>query len=138
LTTDVTTGIANLFTSVTGKLQIGGVGSELYVGTQTAVTGTTTTVATTSETVTDQFSTTEFRSAEYLVQITQGSSYQVSKILLVHDGTTPYITEYGTLLSGSTLGTLDVDITGGNARLLVTMANAASASVKVSRTSIIV
>lgn len=136
LTTDVTTGIANLFTSVTGKLQIGGVGSELYVGTQTAVTGTTTTVATTSETVTDQFSTSEFRSAEYLVQITQGSSYQVSKILLVHDGTTPYITEYGTLLSGSTLGTLDVDITGGNARLLVTMANATSASVKVSRTSI--
>jgi len=138
LTTDVTTGIANLFTSVTGKVQIGGVGSELYVGTQTAVTGTTTTVATTEETVTDQFSTTEFRSAEYLVQITQGSSYQVSKILLVHDGTTPYITEYGTLLSGSTLGTLDVDITGGNARLLVTMANASSASVKVSRTSIIV
>ncbi len=138
LTTDVTTGIANLFTSVTGKLQIGGVGSELYVGTQTAVTGTTTTVATTAQTVTDQFSTTEFRSAEYLVQITQGSSYQVSKILLVHDGTTPYITEYGTLLSGSTLGTLDVDITGGNARLLVTMANATSASVKVSRTSIIV
>jgi len=138
LTTDVTTGIANLFTSVTGKLQIGGVGSELYVGTQTAVTGTTTTVATTSETVTDQFSTTEFRSAEYLVQITQGSSYQVSKILLVHDGTTPYITEYGTLLSGSTLGTLDVDITGGIVRLRVTMANAASASVKVSRTSIIV
>lgn len=137
LTTDVTTGIANLFTSVTGKLQIGGVGSELYVGTQTAVTGTTTTIATTAETVTDQFSTTEFRSAEYLVQITQGSSYQVSKILLVHDGTTPYITEYGTLLSGSTLGTLDIDITGGNARLLVTMANAASASVKVSRTSII-
>lgn len=138
LTTDVTTGIANLFTSVTGKLQIGGVGSELYFGTQTAVTGTTTTIATTTETVTDQFSTTEFRSAEYLVQITQGSSYQVSKILLVHDGTTPYITEYGTLLSGSTLGTLDVDITGGNARLLVTMANATSALIKVSRTSIIV
>ena len=138
LTTDVTTGIANLFTSVTGKVQVGGVGTKLYVGTQTAVTGTTTTVATTSETVTDKFSTSEFRSAEYLIQITQGSSYQVSKIILVHDGTTPYITEYGTLLSGSTLGTLDVDITGGNARLLVTMANATSASVKVSRTSITV
>ena len=136
LTTDVTTGIANLFTSVTGKVQVGGVGTKLYAGTQTAITGTTTTVATTSQTVTDQFSTSEFRSAEYLIQITQGSSYQVSKIILVHDGTTPYITEYGTLLSGSTLGTLDVDITGGTARLLVTMANATSASVKVSRTSI--
>ena len=138
LTTDVTTGIANLFTSVTGKVQVGGVGTKLYAGTQTAITGTTTTVATTSQTVTDQFSTSEFRSAEYLIQITQGSSYQVSKIILVHDGTTPYITEYGTLLSGSTLGTLDVDITGGTARLLVTMANATSASVKVSRTSITV
>ena len=138
LTTDVVTGIANIFKSVTGIVQVGGVGSEVYFGTQTAITGTSTTVATTAQTVTDQFSTTEFRSAEYLVQITQGSSYQVSKILLVHDGTTPYITEYGTLLSGSTLGTLDVDITGGNARLLVTMANAASASVKVSRTSIVV
>ena len=138
LTTDVTTGIANLFTSVTCKVQVGGVGTKLYAGTQTAITGTTTTVATTSQTVTDQFSTSEFRSAEYLIQITQGSSYQVSKIILVHDGTTPYITEYGTLLSGSTLGTLDVDITGGTARLLVTMANATSASVKVSRTSITV
>ena len=138
LTTDVTTGIANLFTSVTGKVQVGGVGTKLYAGTQTAITGTTTTVATTSQTVTDQFSTSEFRSAEYLIQITQGSSYQVSNIILVHDGTTPYITEYGTLLSGSTLGTLDVDITGGTARLLVTMANATSASVKVSRTSITV
>lgn len=139
LTTDVTTGSANLFTSVTGKVQVGGVGTKLYAGTQTAITGTTTTVATTSQTVTDQFATAEFRSAEYLIQITQGSSYQVSKIILVHDGTTPYITEYGTILSGaSALGTLDADISGGNARLLVTMANAASASVKVSRTSITV
>jgi hypothetical protein len=139
LTTDVTTGTANLFTSVTGKVQVGGVGTKLYAGTQTAITGTTTIVATTSQTVTDQFSTSEFRSAEYLIQITQGSSYQVSKIILVHDGTTPYITEYGTILSGaSVLSTIDADISGGNARLLVTMANASSASVKVSRTSITV
>lgn len=139
LTTDVTTGTANLFTSVTGKVQVGGVGTKLYAGTQTAITGTTTTVATTTQTVTDQFLKTEFRSAEYLVQITQGSSYQVSKIILVHDGTTPYITEYGTILSGSSaLGTLDADISSNDVRLLVTMANASTASVKVSRTSIIV
>lgn len=139
LTTDVTTGTANLFTSVTGKVQVGGVGTKLYAGTQTAITGTTTTIASTNQEVTDQFKKAEFRSAEYLVQITQGSSYQVSKIILVHDGTTPYITEYGTILSGSSaLGTLDADISGDDVRLLVTMGTNAESIVKVSRTSIIV
>ncbi len=138
LTTDVTTGTANIFTSVTGKVQVGAANSELYVGTETAFTGTTTTVATVSQTPTDLFSTTEFRSAEYLVQITQGSSYQLSKVLLVHDGTTAYLTEYGTVASGTILGTLDADISGGNVRLLVTMGSATSAVVKVSRKNIIV
>lgn len=139
LTTDVTTGTANLFTSVTGKVQVGGVGTKLYAGTQTAITGTTTTIASTNQEVTDIFDRNEFRSAEYLVQITQGSSYQVSKIILVHNGTTPYITEYGTILSGSSaLGTLDAEISGDDVRLLVTMGNNAESIVKVSRTSITV
>jgi hypothetical protein len=139
LTTDVTTGIANIFTSVTGTVNIGGVGSEVYIGTQTAIGGTTTTVATVTQTATDTISAAEFRSAEYLVQITQASTYQISKILLVHDGTTTYITEYGTVTSGgSVLGTLDADISGGNIRLLVTMGSTTSASVKVARRTIIV
>jgi fibronectin-binding autotransporter adhesin len=139
LSTNVTTGTANIFTSVTGTVNIGGVASIIYLGTQAAVEASTTTVATTSQTATDTFAAATFRSAEYLVQISQGSSYQISKILLTHDGTTAYITEYGTITSGaSTLGTLDADISGGNVRLLVTMGSATSAIVKVSRTSIIV
>lgn len=139
LTTDVTTGTANLFTSVTGKVQVGGHGTKLYAGTQTAITGTTTNIASINPEVTDIFDRNEFRSAEYLVQITQDSSYQVSKIILVHNGTTPYITEYGTVLSGSsTLGSLDAEVYGNNVRLLVTMGSDAPASVKVSRTSITV
>jgi hypothetical protein len=142
LTTDVTTGTANIFTSVTGstgKIQVGGVGTKLFIGTQTAITSVTTTIASNSEQTVDTFKIAEFRSAEYLIQIKQGSSYQLSKILLVHDGATPYITEYGTLLSGaSALGTLDVEIVAEDANLKVTMGTNAQAIVKVSRTSIIV
>ena len=138
LTTDVTTGSANIFTSITGTVNIGGVGSLIYTGTQAAIEASTTTVATVTQTATDTFAAATFRSAEYLVQIVQSSSYQISKILLVHDGTTAFITEYGTVASGSVLGTLDADISGGNIRLLVTMGSATSATVKVSRTSIVV
>lgn len=136
--TNVTTGIANIFTTVTGTVNIGGVNSNVYLGTQTAVSGNTTTVATVSQTAVDTFAAATFRSAEYLVQITQGSAYQISKILLVHDGTTAYITEYGTISSGSILGTLDADISTGNVRLLVTMGSATSASVKTNKTAIVV
>lgn len=138
LTTDVTTGTANLFTSVTGTVNLGGVGVLVYLGTQAALEASTTAVSATAQTVTDIFAAATFRSCEYLVQITQGSSYQISKILLVHDGTNAFITEYGTVLSGSVLGTLDADISSGNVRLLVTMGSNAAASVKVARTSIVV
>lgn len=138
IATNVTTGTANLFTSVTGTVNIGGVGSLIYMGTQAAVEASTTAVATTTQSVTDTFAAATFRSCEYLVQITQGSSYQISKILLVHDGTTAYITEYGTITSGSTLATLDADIATGTVRLLVTMGSATAANVKVSRTTIVV
>jgi hypothetical protein len=138
LTTDVITGSVNIFTSVTGTVNIGGVGSLIYTGTQAAIEASTTTVATVTQTATDTFTAATFRSAEYLVQIVQGSAYQISKILLVHDGTTAFITEYGTVTSNSVLGTLDADISGGNVRLLVTMGSATSATVKVSRTSIVV
>lgn len=138
IATNVTTGTANVFTSVTGTLNLGGVGSTIYMGTQAAISGTTTTVATTTQTATDTFTAATFRSCEYLVQIVQGTAYQISKILLVHDGTIAYITEYGTITSGSVLGTLDADVSGGNVRLLVTMGSTTSATVKVSRTSIVV
>jgi hypothetical protein len=138
LITDVTTGTANVFASITGTVNIGGVGATIYTGTQAAIEASTTTVATVTQTATDTFPAATFRSAEYLVQIVQSSSYQISKILLTHDGTTAYITEYGTVTSGSVLGTLDADISGGNVRLLVTMGSATSATVKVSRTSIVV
>jgi hypothetical protein len=39
------------------------------------------------------------RSAEYLVSAkdNNANAYQLSKILVIHDGTTAYVTEYGTM-----------------------------------------
>jgi hypothetical protein len=65
-----------------------------------------------------------WRSVKYQVQVTSGSAYQFTEISIVHDGTTVYKSEYGTVLSGALLATFDADISGGNIRLLTTPVNA--------------
>lgn len=98
----------------------------------------TSTVATTSLTEVDSFAIATYRSAKYLVQITQGSNYQVSEILVLHNGTTTTMTEYAALESGSSLATITSDISGANARLLVTMGSATSATVRIYKTLMLV
>ena len=63
---------------------------------------------------------------KYLVQITSSTSYHVVEIVLIHDGTTVIISEYGRVMTGSSLSTFDADINGGNLRLKVTPTNAAT------------
>jgi hypothetical protein len=93
-----------------------------------------TTVATTSATAIDSFAIATFRAAKYLVQITQGSNYQVSEILVLHNGTTTTMTEYAVQESNGALGTITSDVNSGNCRLLVTMGTTTSATVRVVRT----
>ena len=70
----------------------------------------------------DTFDAAAYRSAEYTIQMTDttSTSYQVSKLLLLHDGTTPLITEYAQLYNNSLLGTFSADINGGFVRLRLT------------------
>ena len=99
-----------------------------------------------SVTSTNQFeceamSATAFRSARYTVQVTNvtDSTYQITEILLIHDGTTPSITEYGTIFTGSAAeASFDADISSGNVRLLATPASADNMQFKVVRHSILV
>ena len=66
------------------------------------------------------------RSARYTVQVTNStdSTYMVSEILLIHDGTTPSITEYGVIFTGSAReAAFDADISSGSLRLLATPAS---------------
>ena len=72
----------------------------------------------------DSFSTTAYRSAKYLVQISSGSSYELLEMTLIHDGTTVYLSQYGNIKTGATLGVFDATISTGTLSLLATPNNA--------------
>ena len=63
-----------------------------------------------------------FKTVKFLVQITNttNAAYHVTEITVLNDGTNQYISEYGTILSGSSLASFDADKTSTNLRLLAT------------------
>ena len=99
------------------------------------------TLATTTQTAIDTFSVSTYRSCKYAIQTTNTvtSEYQVVEVLLIHNGSTAYITTYGTIYTGSAeLATFAVDISSGSVRLLVTGASANSTQYKITRMSTVV
>jgi hypothetical protein len=110
-------------TSPSAKLQV-----EEY-GIDTTETSTTATTQVAIHTM----SATTFRSARFTVQVTNStdSTYHLTEILMIHDGTTPSITEYGTIFTGSAEATFDADISSGNVRLLATPASTDTMEFKV-------
>ena len=97
---------------------------------------TSTTLATTSQSTIATHAAATYRTVKYLVQCTQGTDYHSTEINLIHDGTTAYITEYGTLFDNAALGTFDATISGGNILLQMTPGSATSMTVKVVSTAI--
>ena len=68
----------------------------------------------------DTWSASTYRSAKYVYQVsnTDKTEYQSGEILIVHDGTTAYLTEYAKMATGNNdLVTFTVDINSGNVRL---------------------
>lgn len=132
---DVATNAAVTFGSIaTGAITLDSGTGELNTSTQVVTVNTVTTV--------DSFDKTVYRTAKYLVQVTQGSKYTTSEVLLAHDGTTSYLSEYAVIELGGTVIPLAVStsISAGNVLLRVTITDAAStnATVKVARTLIAV
>lgn len=72
----------------------------------------------------DSFSTASYRSASYTIQVSDGTDFHMTQVLVFWKGSDAYITEYGTVYSSSSLTTLDADVSGGNVRLLATNASA--------------
>ena len=101
------------------------------------VTSKTFTTSSTAQVAIDSFATATYRSAKYIVQMTSGSSYHVIELVVLHDGTTPSIAQYGEIFTGSSLGTFDASITSGNLSLLLTATNATTV-IKMVRTNIAV
>ena len=97
---------------------------------------TSTTVASTSATTIATHAAATYRTVKYLVQCTQGTDYHSTEINLIHDGTTVYITEYGTLFDNASLGTFNATISGGNILLQITPGSATSMPVKVISTAV--
>jgi hypothetical protein len=100
---------------------------------------TTTTITDSSAQFTaDTFAATSYRSTKYLVEVreTSTSNYFTCEVLLMHDGTEVYITQYGTLqTSTSPVSSIDADINSGNVRLLITPSVSNTIS-KISRISL--
>jgi hypothetical protein len=101
------------------------------VGADVGISTTRTTVATTAATTIDSFAIATFRSARVQVQITQGTNYQTSDVLIIHNGTTANIVEYGSIATNDYLGTFSSTVSGGNCLLQINMSSATSSTVKV-------
>jgi hypothetical protein len=65
-----------------------------------------------------------FRTAKMFVQVSSGSNYHSQEILIMHDDSQVYMTEYAMVNTGAIGSTFDGDISGGNMRFLVTPTNA--------------
>ena len=89
-----------------------------------ATTSNTFTTASVAQVAVDAFATATYRSAKYQVQMTAGTAYHAIELLLIHDGTTVSLVQYGEVLTGASLGTFDASITGGVLSLLFTATNA--------------
>jgi len=96
------------------------------------------TVATVSATTVDSWAKATYRSAKYLIQVTQGSNYQVSEIMVIQDGTNTYMTEFAVIETNGVLATFTSSISSSNAVLTVTMASATSATINIQRTLLVV
>ena len=72
----------------------------------------------------DTFPFATYRTAKYIFQATAGSDVHATELLIIHDGTTVYTTEYATIFSGSSLMTLGASISGSNVVVTATPANA--------------
>ena len=105
----------------------------LDVGEQFSVKTTTTTVAATTVSTIDTLAIATYRSSRFQVQITQGTDYQSTDLMVIHDGTTASILEYGSIATSDYLGSFSATISGSNLLLQVTMGTATSSTVKVVR-----
>ena len=88
------------------------------------------------QTVVDSYASATYRSSKYLIEVKNATTgYQLSELLLTHDGSTVFLTEYGTANTVALFCTFDADISAGNIRLLATPTT--NATFKVARTTII-
>jgi hypothetical protein len=98
------------------------------------------TTTSTATAVLDYFDETQYRSAKYIVQISNGSTHQMWEGMVIHDGTNIYLSAYGDLRTNGNLATMSVgfNATTGHPELRVTPVNATTTKFKATKTYIAV
>ena len=131
VTYDNTTGTVSIGQEVelTSDVKFGSAHVDVSSEINTAVT---TTTATTQVAI-DTFPIATFRSGTYTITITEGTDYQSTEMMVVHDDTSAYMVEFGTLVTGSDLADFAVSISGSDVQVLATPASANSTEFKVVR-----
>jgi hypothetical protein len=95
---------------------------------------------TTSGDIVDTFVAADYRTAKYVIQVTDATNgeYESRELLVVHDGTTAYMTDFANIYTGAALiGTVSVAMNGANVELTYTTTSV-TATVKVISTYIAV
>ena len=88
-------------------------------------TQTTTTTATTQTSIAT-YAVASYDGIKAVITADDGTERSITEIVITHDGTTAVATEYAQLNTDTALATFDVDISGGNVRILATPAAATS------------
>ena len=129
-----TAGTANVGTLiVTGATTFGNLTAN-YVALNGGLTSNRSNITVATNTVVDQFAPGTFRTAKYIISASGDDGFQSVETLLIHDGTTAYITIYGSICSNNTAdiielssningisGNVSVYATGTSANLKVNM-----------------
>lgn len=80
-------------------------------------------ITNTADQVLDSFDATIYRTAKYLIQGLDASDVQSTEVMLTHNDTNVYITEYGTVGSDTTLYTVSASLAAGVINLTVSPVN---------------
>lgn len=71
-----------------------------------------------------------YRSGSFFIQAVSGSDAHVTRLTMTSNTTTAVATEYETLVTGASLFTVEIDVSGGNTRIRITPASATSTTFK--------
>ena len=80
----------------------------------------------------DTFSTSTYRSAKYIITVSNSPQYQSTEVLVIHDGTTAYLQDVSVFTGASPIMLFSVGVSGGTV-ILQGSGTAASNTVKVQR-----
>jgi hypothetical protein len=103
---NITIGTSNTTVKVPGSLSAG------------SIVGNSANITITTDTLIDTFPITTYRTAKYIIKVSNSTTYEALEALVIHDGSDSYITVYGYISSDDTdIVSVSTSIAGGNVNL---------------------